>query len=101
MEARDYCSAMRTEVDSWRSKAHDTIGKFTDVPEEEMEKLRPFLSELKAVVEEHTARLENLSEECPADFAGQKAKNGKFAETKKGFWNRRREGEYQWYRPHL
>ena len=100
MEARDYCSTMRTEVSGWKSKADDAFARFGEVPVEEMEKLRPFLSELKGVVEEHTARLENLSKECPADFAGQKVRNGESAASKR-FWQGLREGHHQWYRPHL
>ena len=100
MEAIDYCSTMRAEVDGWKIKAHDAIGKLDNVPTEEMEKLRPFFSELKAVIEAHTARLESLSKECPADFAEQKSESGKFSGLKR-FWQKLGEGEYQWYRPHL
>jgi hypothetical protein len=97
MEAIDYCSTLRTEVNSWKSKTHEAFARLDEVPVEEMEKLRPFLSELKTVFEEHTARLENLSKECPAGFAEKKPESGKL----KSFWQRLGEGEYQWYRPHL
>jgi len=100
MEAMDYCSTMRTEVNSWKSKANDAFARIGEVPVEEMEKFRPFLSDLKGLVEEHTARLENLSKECPADFAEQKVKNGNFSPLKR-FGQGLGERDYQWYRPHL
>ena len=100
MEAMDYCSTMRTEVNSWKSRTHEAFARFDEVPADKMEKLRPFLNELKGVVEEHTARLENLSKECPADFAGQMVKSGKSAALKRS-WHKLGEGEYHWYRPHL
>ena len=51
MEVMDYCSSMRTEVNSWKSKTHGAFARFDEVPAEDMEKLRPFLSELKEVVD--------------------------------------------------
>ena len=80
MEAIDYCSAMRTEVDSWKSKAHDAFAGFDEVLVEEVEKLRPFLSDLKEVVEEHTARMENLSKMCPNELSAPKPKTDRLAE---------------------
>ena len=80
MEAIDYCSAMRTEVDRWKTKEQDAFAKFDGVPLEEREKLRPFLSELKAVVEEHTARLEDLSKQCPNELSAPKPKTDRLAE---------------------
>ena len=82
MEAMDYCSTMRTEVNSWRSKTHDAFARFDEVSLEEMEKLRPFLSELEAVVEEHTARLENLSKLCTSELSAEKPKSDRFTEPK-------------------
>jgi predicted nuclease with TOPRIM domain len=100
MEAKNYCATMQTELDSWKAKTRDAIRKFDTMPAEEMDKLRPFLTELKAVVQEHTARLESLSKECPADLGGERAERGTFAGLKR-FWRELGEGEYQWYRPHL
>ena len=97
MEAIDYCSAMRTEVDRWKTKEQDAFAKFDGVPLEEREKLRPFLSELKAVVEEHTARLENLNKECPVELSAPEPETDRLAEPT--LWQDLK--RTLWYRPHL
>ena len=98
MEARDYHSNMRLEVDHWKTKAHDVMGRFDDLPTEEMETLRPFLRDLKAVIEEHTARLEDLSMEFPSELNAQRFKTERFTGLKK-FWQDL--GKYRRYRIHL
>jgi hypothetical protein len=100
MEAIDYCSTLRTEVNSWKTKAHDAIGRFDELPAEEMEKLHSSLSELKAVVEEHTARLEDLSKMCPEELITKKPKSeSERSAAPRTFWQDLRRSMR--YRPHL
>jgi hypothetical protein len=96
MEARDYFSTMQSEVDSWKEKAHEAIGRFDHVPTAEMEKLRPFLDELKEVVEGHIARLEDLSTFCPRELSPPRSKSRRFAKLKE-FWDE--VGRYYQHRP--
>ena len=98
METMDYCSTMRTEVNSLKSKTHDAFARFNEVPLEEMEKLRPFMSELKTVVEEHTARLESLSKMCPSELSAQRPKSERFAKPTTLWQDLKRSLRY---RPHL
>ena len=97
MEAIDYCSKIRAEVDRWKTKEQDAFAKLDGVPLEEREKLRPFLSELKAVVEEHTARLEGLSNQCPNELSAPKPKADRSAEPT--VWQDLKRSLR--YRPHL
>ena len=94
MEARDYCSALQTEVDGWKLKVHDAFGKFEQVPSNEKVRINPFFSELKAVIEEHTARMENLSKQCPAELGGKHHGGDQFTRLRK-FW--RDLGKYRRY----
>ena len=96
MQTRDYCSALQTELDGWKVKTHGAFARFEEAPADEMEKLRPFLSELKDAVEEHTARLENLSKMCPRDLSAKKPRSHRFAWLKE-FWDE--VGRYQQHRP--
>ena len=96
MQTRDYGSALQTEIDGWKSKTYGAFARFDEVPAEEMGELRPFLSELKDVVEEHTARLENLSKMCPRGLSAEKPKSHRFAWLKE-FWDEVE--RYQQHRP--
>ena len=96
MEARDYFSTMQNEVKNWKEKASDVIGRFDHVPPEEMEKLRPFLDELKVAIEDHVERLEELSTFCPSDVRSPKLKRQRFAWLRE-FWEE--VGRYQQHRP--
>ena len=97
MEAMDYCSTMRTEVNRWKSRTHEAFARFDEVPVGEMEKLRPFLSELKDIVEEHNARLENLSKMCPRELSAEKPKSDRYAEPTTLWQDLKRSVRY---RPH-
>jgi len=96
MEARDYFLTMQTEVRSWKEKAHNAIGKFDHMATPDMEKLRPFLDELKAVMEGHIARLEDLSTYCPRELNPPRRKSRRFARLKE-FWEE--VGRYYQHRP--
>ena len=98
MEARDYCSALQTEVDGWKSKVFDAIGKFDQVPSNEEARVKPVLGELRAVIEEHTARMEKLSEQCPAELGPQGREGDQFPRLRR-FWQDL--GKYRRYRVHL
>jgi hypothetical protein len=98
MEARDYCSALQTEVDGWKSKVHDAFGKLDHVPSSEKASVNPIFSELRAIIEEHTTRMERLSRQCPAELGAQLREGDQFMRLKK-FWQDL--GKYRRYRVHL
>ncbi len=98
MEARDYCSALQTEIDGWRTKVYGMFGKFDRMPSDEKEGVAPVLSEIRAVIEEHTARMEKLSEQCPAGLGSQSHEAAHPRRLRK-FWEEL--GQYRRYRIRL
>ena len=98
MEARDYCSALQTEIDGWKSKVHDAIGRFDQMPSGERAVVNPVLRELRTVIEEHTARMEKLSEQCPVELGTKRPEDHQSSRLKR-FW--RDLGKYRRYRVHL
>ncbi len=76
MEAKDYYRAFHSEVTEWKSKVHDLVGKFEDVPEETKSKLGPFFDELRCVMEAHSDRMGSLEEEFPAEWRPPKNERG-------------------------
>ncbi len=98
MEARDYCSALQTEVDGWKSKIHNAFGEFDHMPSSEKAKVNPIFNELRAVIEEHTARMEKLSGQCSTELETHQREGDQITGLKK-FWQDL--GKYRRYRVHL
>ena len=98
MEARHYCSALQTEINGWKSKVHDAIGRFNQMPPNERVVVTPVFSELRTIIEEHTARMEKLSEQCPTELGTQRPEDHQFSRFR-SFW--RDLGKYRRYRVHL
>jgi len=73
MEAKEYYGALQSELTEWKGKAHDVVGKFEEIPTETKNRLRPFLDEIRSVIEEHTARMEALGGAFPAKWRSERA----------------------------
>ena len=100
MDVREYCSTVDAEVTGWKAKAYDVLRRMDEMPSEDKAKAGPFLDELHTIIDDLTANIEVLSNECPAEWSSDKQEiDGKFARLKK-LWDQA--GEYHhWYRPHL
>ena len=83
MEAKDYYGAFHSEVTEWKSKVHDLVGRFEDIPVETKNKLGPFLDELRSVMEEHSERMGAFEEEFLGEWRAKKTVKGR------GSWLRR------------
>jgi hypothetical protein len=68
MEAKDYYRVLHSEVTEWKSKAHELVGRFEDIPEEIKDKLGPALNELGRVMEEHSEKMRALDEDFPMEW---------------------------------
>ena len=99
MEATEYCASLQSEVAKWKARVHDVEERFDKLPSEEKGKVIPFVNELHSVIEEHTARMEELSRECPVDLGHKKSPRSRFGGLRK-LWEGL--GDYHFrYRPHL
>jgi hypothetical protein len=95
MEAQDYCGDLKSAVSEWKTKTQAVMGEFETIGGEEKEKIDPLVMELRTITEQHTARMEELSKQCPNELTEggiKKQRPGRF----KNFWEEL--GEYRRYR---
>jgi hypothetical protein len=97
MENRHFCHALQSELDDWKERVRNHVGRFEDLPPKEKESVGPFVSELKDVIQEHTRRMERLSEACRVEFEGGRPHSVRSRWGK--FWTD--VAEHRRYRPHL
>jgi predicted nuclease with TOPRIM domain len=89
MDVKDFCAGMETELMAWKAKLYDTWRKFEKLGTAEREKIQPKIEDLHMVVEELSARLDQLKTECPSDWSpikkeiedGHVDMRGKYEET--------------------
>ena len=67
METQDYCRDLKSALSDWKTKIHTVVGEFETISGGEKEKADPLVSELRAITEQHTARMEELSKRCPTE----------------------------------
>ena len=72
MEIKDYCKAMLAEVTAWKEKL-DAMKKVANgYASAEKEKISPLIGQIEQEVAAAQARLTQLENECPADWAPMK-----------------------------
>jgi len=73
MEVKDYCRAMETELAGWKAKIYDLSRKIENLPTADKEKVSPHVEDLHIIVEELTARIDQLEKECPSEWGPQRS----------------------------
>ncbi len=69
MEIKDYCKTMFGEVTAWKEKL-DAMKKVADgYASTEKEKISPLIGQIEQEIAAAQARLDQLKNECPADWA--------------------------------
>ena len=89
MDVLDYCKGMETEMTAWKAKLYDAMRKVDKQGSADKEKVLPNITDLNMLLEEMTARVENLKTECPSDWSPDKKNieegsinmRGKYEET--------------------
>jgi len=72
MDAKVYCDSVGIEFAGWKAKLYDVIRKTDSLAAGDKEKVGSTLAELHEIVDDLNQRIEWLSRECPADWAGPK-----------------------------
>jgi hypothetical protein len=99
MDVKEYCSTMRSEVTGWKARVYDVLRRIDEMPSSDKAKVDPLLNDLHTAIDELTARIEKLSDECPSDWGVDKAEiDGKFSQLKK-VWEEI--GKAHRFHPHL
>jgi len=69
MDVKDYCKAMLAEVTAWKQKL-ETMKKVADTYDSaEKEKILPLIEQIEQEVAAAQARVDQLENECPADWS--------------------------------
>jgi len=69
MDVKDFCSAMESEMTSWKAKMYDTMRKIDKLGTAEKEKLLMNIQDLNMLMDEMAQRVDQLRTECPSDWS--------------------------------
>ena len=98
MDAKLYCDSVRIELTQWKAKLYDVIRKTESLSVDQKTKVAPSLEELNKIVDDLNERIDLLSQECPAEWSGQKNEiDGKISRINDGWknvWGVMGESEY-------
>ena len=99
MEVEEYNERLQSEVNEWKAKVDDVIGKFDKMPSEDREKALPFFDELHRSIEGLTARIEELNSTLrEEDKTKKEVRFSRFKKVWKELWSH----ELPYFRyPHL
>jgi hypothetical protein len=89
MDAKDFCSAMESEMTSWKAKMYDAMRKIDKLGSAEREKILLNIQDLNMLLDDIGQRVEQLRTECPSDWSPIKTEleqgsldmRGKYEET--------------------
>jgi hypothetical protein len=69
MDVKDFCSAMESEMTSWKAKLYDVMRKIDKLGTAEKEKMLMNVQDLNIFLDDMTRRVEQLRTECPSDWS--------------------------------
>ena len=69
MDVKDFCSAMESEMTSWKAKMYDAMRKIDKFGTAEKEKLLMNIQDLNILMDEMAQRVNQLRTECPSDWS--------------------------------
>jgi predicted nucleic acid-binding Zn-ribbon protein len=69
MDVKDFCQAMESEITSWKAKLYDVMRKIERLGTAEREKMLGNIQDLNIFLDDMNARVDQLRNECPADWS--------------------------------
>jgi archaellum component FlaC len=69
MDVKEYCDNMGKELSTWKDEIGDILKAVEKFPEKEKERVSPQIGALRALVEDISAKIERLKNECPLDWS--------------------------------
>jgi hypothetical protein len=74
MYVKDYCSGMEMELTAWKAKLFDAICKTDKMGSKDKEKAMASINDIKIIIMDMEAKIEQLKTECPSEYSPQKKK---------------------------
>ncbi len=91
MEVQEYCQKMSAELAGWKAKIYDVVMKLERQQTAERQRFSTQLDALNQIVDDISARIEQLSTSCPQDWRPDKkeleAKISRMQEIMKEVWD--------------
>jgi hypothetical protein len=72
MEVKDFCSAMESEMTSWKAKMYDSMRKIDKLGTAQKEKVLMNIQDLNMLLDDMAQRVEQLRTECSSDWSPNK-----------------------------
>lgn len=69
MDVKDFCSAMESEMTSWKAKFYDVMRKVDGLGTAERDKMLTNIQDLHILLDDMSKRVEQLRNECPSDWS--------------------------------
>ncbi|MGD9332941.1 MAG: hypothetical protein PVJ53_16635, partial [Desulfobacterales bacterium] len=69
MDVKDFCSAMESEMTSWKAKMYDAMRKIDKLGSAEKENILMNIQDLNMIMDDMVQRVEQLRTECPSDWS--------------------------------
>lgn len=72
MDAKSYCDTINNQLTGWKATIYDTILATRRLEDKNKEKIEPILENLNGIVDDLNKHIEQLRNECPADWSPHK-----------------------------
>jgi len=69
MDVKDFCSAMESEMTSWKAKLYDVMRRIDKLGTAEKENMLMNIQDLNIYLDDMARRVEQLRNECPSDWS--------------------------------
>ncbi len=69
MDVKQYCEDMGAELSTWKKELHDVLNAVETFPARDKELASPQISNLRTLIEDISAKIDRLRNECPLDWS--------------------------------
>lgn len=72
MDAKYFCDAMSSELTGLKARIYNVIREMDRMPQDQKEAAASGLAEMNGLVDDLKSRIDELNNECPADWGAQR-----------------------------
>lgn len=73
MDVKTFCDNAASDLIAWKAKLYDAIRKTENLAKADKDKVAPLVKDLNELVDDLDRHIQQLAEECPLEWAEQKA----------------------------
>lgn len=72
MDVKSYCDTINNQLIAWKASIYDAIRAVEKLEGSDRQAVQPYIDSLNRIVSEVNANLQQLRDQCPADWSPQK-----------------------------